>query len=99
MTNIRVDVNATTITLMWDAPPSNGAEITSYNIEFFQDGQLVDDVTTATTSISVSRNELQDIGDVIRIMNTVYLVEIVAVNGVGSGEKGSETFTIPAGMI
>lgn len=99
MKNIQVDVDATTITLQWSVPPSNGAEITLYNVTFFQDGQLVDEVTIETTSISVSRDQLQDREDIIRIMNTEYLVEIVAMNSVGAGRKGTETFTIPAGEI
>lgn len=96
MTNIRVDVDATRIRLEWSAPPSNGATITSYNVKILRSGQLEHEVSTMTTFISMTRDELQDMGDVIRTVNTEYVVEIVAINSVGSGEKGTTTFTIPA---
>ena len=96
MTNIQVDVGETTIRLDWSAPPSNGATITSYDVKILQNGQLEHEDSTMDTSVFVGRDDLQDIGDVIRTVDTEYVVEIVAINSVGSGEKGTTTFTISA---
>ena len=99
VSNIQVEVNKERITLQWDAPPSNGADITSYAVTVFQDGQQVYSMMSQTTSVSVTRSQLQEEGAAIRTENTEYLVRIVAENEVGQGEEGSETFVLPAGMI
>ena len=94
-----MDVDDERITLQWDAPPSNGANITSYAVTVFQDGQQVYSMMSQTTSVSVTRSQLQEEGAAIRTENTEYLVRIVAENEVGQGEEGSETFVLPAGTI
>ena len=97
VSNIRVDADVETVTLLWDAAPSNGAAISSYTVTVLLDSQQVYTGMSVDTSLSVTRNELQDQEDTRR--DTEYQVTVSAVNSVGSGEEVTETLTIPSGMI
>jgi hypothetical protein len=96
VSNIRVDADVETVTLLWDVAPSNGAAISSYTVTVFLDSQQVYTGMSVDTSLSVTRNEFQDQEDTRR--DTEYQVTVSAVNSVGSGEEVTETLTIPSGL-
>ena len=92
-----MDTDVETVTLLWDAAPSNGAAISSYTVTVLLESQQVYTGMSLDTSLSVTRNEFQDQEDTRR--DTEYQVTVSAVNSVGSGEEVTETLTIPSGMI
>ena len=97
MSNIEVSYSDGRLTLEWDAPTINGVTVTEYRITISNDGEDVHTVTSMTTSVSVTRDNIQELGDVIRTENTNYEVTIVAMNNRGQGNPVSETFLIPSG--
>ena len=97
MQNIQVNIDEDGLTLQWVAPQNNGNTITSYDITVFLNDEMVYTVTSQSTSLSVSRDQLQDEGDVIRTENTEYVVAIIAENDLGQGEGASTTFLLPSG--
>ena len=92
-----MDADVETVTLLWDAAPSNGAAISSYTVTVLLDSQQVYTGMSVDTSLSVTRNDFQDQEDTRR--DTEYQVTVSAVNSVGSGDEVTETLTIPSGMI
>ena len=93
--NIRVEAGVETVTLLWDAAPSNGADISSYTVTLFLDSEQVYTGMSADTSLTVPRNAFQDQEDVGRDIE--YQVTVSAVNSVDTGEEVSVTLTIPSG--
>ena len=83
--------------LEWDAPVVNTNTITSYSVEILLEGQLVFTRMTSEESLSASRDDIQEEGDVVRTMNTQYTVTIVARNGRGESEAISANFTVSGG--
>ena len=91
-----MEAGVDSVTLLWDAAPSNGAEISSYTVTVFLDSEQVHTGMSAGTSLSVLRNVFQDQEDVVRDIE--YQVRVSAVNSVDTGEQVSVTLTIPSGV-
>ena len=95
VSNVRASFENDVVGLEWDAPVVN--TITSYSVEILLEGQLVFTRMTSEESLSASRDDIQEEGDVVRTMNTQYTVTIVARNGRGESEAISANFTISGG--
>ena len=97
VSNIQVQVDGNSVTLRWDAPP-NGNDMTTYTIRVLLDGvEVFNTVINQETSVSTTRDILQDIDADIRLETTDYEVNIVAENQLGSGPPAVASFTVPAG--
>ena len=94
--NIRVETDLETVTVLWDAAPSNGADISLYTVTVFLDSEQVYTGTSAGTSLSVLRNEFQNQEDIGRDIE--YQVTVSAMNSVDTGEEVSVMITIPSGV-
>ena len=95
-----MDIEEDNLNLIWDAPTINTDTVILYNVEVLLggvDGQQVYTTMASGTSLSATRGDIQEAGDIVRTRDTQYTVVIVTRNGRGDSEATSETFTLPAG--
>ena len=92
-----MDIEGDTLTLRWDAPTINGNNIVLYTVEVLLENEQVYSTMASGTSFSVSRNDIQEAGDIVRTRDTQYTVVVVARNERGDSVETSQTFTVPAG--
>ena len=92
-----MDIENDALTIRWNAPTITANTVALYNVEVLLEGQMVYSEMTAGTSLSATRGDIQEEGDVVRTQNTQYTVVVVARNSRGGSERTSQTFTMPAG--
>ena len=100
VSNIRVDIVEDNLNFIWVAPTINADTVILYSVEVLLggvDGQQVYTMMASGTSLSATRGDIQEAGDIVRTSDTQYTVVIVTRNGRGDSETTSETFTFPAG--
>ena len=83
------------ITILWDMAPSNGAPVT-YTVTVHQNGQEVHTDTTDSSTLTVTREELQEQDDA--LTESSFEVTVSATNVVGDGGEATATITIPSGI-
>ena len=83
-----------TITILWNEALSNGADVT-YTVTARLNSQQVHSATTTALSLQVTRDQLQEMVDIVR--ETSYEVTVATANSAGPGGDATVTITIPSG--
>ena len=85
-----------TIFLSWTAAEDNGVMITEYSIIIKRGATALLTKMSATTSVTITRDELQQNKDE-KNMNIEYMALIYATNLQGNGSSGTTSLTLNAG--